>query len=228
MLDPDERRTVAARFGAAEEQVARDHLISHILAALPELTPDIVFYGGTALARTHLPDFRLSEDIDLLARDRPTTAAALQTRLPRALRREFGPVRWVVGPAEVRNEAASALLSTEDDLRVRVQIGVLDHDRSRWPLELRTVHMRYADVDPVTLRVPTRTTFVAMKMFAWENRRVHPHARVHPRRLGHPGRPPDGERAGPRRVPRTRARGVGQRLMSATASTSWSTSPGVV
>jgi len=169
MLDPDERRAVAARFRVAEDQVARDHLISHILAALPGTT-DVVFYGGTALARTHLPEFRLSEDIDLLARDRPTVATALEASLPRALRREFGTIRWEVPPTRVANEAAPALLSTEDGLRVRVQIGVLDHDRSRWPLERRTVHMRYADVEPLRLWVPTRTAFVAMKMLAWEDR----------------------------------------------------------
>ena len=30
---------------------------------------DVVFIGGTALARTHLPTLRLSEDIDLIARE---------------------------------------------------------------------------------------------------------------------------------------------------------------
>jgi hypothetical protein len=40
MLGPDERRAVAARFRVAEDQVARDHLISHILAALPANAPD--------------------------------------------------------------------------------------------------------------------------------------------------------------------------------------------
>lgn len=33
-LDVDEARTVADRFGVAIEQVRRDHLISHILAAV--------------------------------------------------------------------------------------------------------------------------------------------------------------------------------------------------
>lgn len=33
-MDPDERDTVAAQFGASTEQVERDHLISHLLAFL--------------------------------------------------------------------------------------------------------------------------------------------------------------------------------------------------
>lgn len=34
MLDPQELSRTASAFGVAEEQVRRDHLISHILAAL--------------------------------------------------------------------------------------------------------------------------------------------------------------------------------------------------
>lgn len=34
MLDPHELQEIAARFGVDEHQVRRDHLISHLLAAL--------------------------------------------------------------------------------------------------------------------------------------------------------------------------------------------------
>jgi predicted nucleotidyltransferase component of viral defense system len=38
------------------EQVRRDHLISHILAALSvSFHEQVIFFGGTALARTYLP-----------------------------------------------------------------------------------------------------------------------------------------------------------------------------
>lgn len=58
----------------------RDHLISHLLGYLSAHFADrIVFIGGTALARTHLVDGQLSEDIDLIAvcsrSDASTTAA---------------------------------------------------------------------------------------------------------------------------------------------------------
>src|ERR1035437_7763140 len=61
---------VAARFGVGMEQVRRDHLISHVLAAISSAvsTEELVFFGGTALSRTHLADARLSEDIGLIAR----------------------------------------------------------------------------------------------------------------------------------------------------------------
>lgn len=68
MMNLDERDAVATQFGVAAEQVERDHLISHLLAVLSRQFGDrIQFIGGTALARTHLPDGRLSEDIDLIA-----------------------------------------------------------------------------------------------------------------------------------------------------------------
>jgi predicted nucleotidyltransferase component of viral defense system len=55
-VDFDERDQVAQQFGVAPEQVERDHLISYLLAYLSEQFGDrIHFFGGTALARTHLP-----------------------------------------------------------------------------------------------------------------------------------------------------------------------------
>jgi hypothetical protein len=55
MLDPREAATVAEQFGVSDEQGRRDHLISHLLAVLGQRLADrVVFFGGTALARTHL------------------------------------------------------------------------------------------------------------------------------------------------------------------------------
>jgi len=52
VLDHDEAASVAERFGVAFEQVRRDHLISHLLAALSaRLSDRLVLFGGTALAR---------------------------------------------------------------------------------------------------------------------------------------------------------------------------------
>ena len=92
MLDPDEAAAVAAQFGVADGQVRRDRLISHLLAVLSrDLGDKVVFFGGTALARTHLPDGRLSEDLDPFAvRDRRTVAAELERRPVLGVRREFG------------------------------------------------------------------------------------------------------------------------------------------
>lgn len=54
----DEWAAVADGFGVDLEQVRRDHLISHVFAAIAEgvATDDLVFFGGTALSRTYLTD----------------------------------------------------------------------------------------------------------------------------------------------------------------------------
>ena len=55
MISRAELAEWAERFGVAAEQIQRDHLISHVLAAL-SLEADVgtMFYGGTALCRSYL------------------------------------------------------------------------------------------------------------------------------------------------------------------------------
>lgn len=50
---------------------------------------DGTFFGGTALSRTVLSSYRLSEDIDVIVEDAPQVARELQEWLPRALRHEY-------------------------------------------------------------------------------------------------------------------------------------------
>lgn len=59
VLADDEREAVEVAFGVDSDQVIRDHLISHALAAISIVgTDDVLFFGGTALSRTHLTDLR--------------------------------------------------------------------------------------------------------------------------------------------------------------------------
>lgn len=91
MLNPDEETAIAEQFGVARAQVRRDHLISHLLAALSAHAADqVVFFGGTALSRTFAPAGRLSEDIDLIAvQGRRTAAELVADCLVRGTRREY-------------------------------------------------------------------------------------------------------------------------------------------
>ena len=172
MLDPAEAAAVADMFGVADEQVRRDHLISHLLAALARHLPDaVVFFGGTALARTHLPRGRLSEDLDLIAvPSRSAVAATLEATLLDAVRREFGQLVWQPPLTAVR-DTVPAVLRTRDGLTVRVQI--LDPaGYPAWPTERRQLVQRYRDVPAAALTVPTLPAFVASKMVAWHDRRA--------------------------------------------------------
>lgn len=76
-----------------------------MLAALTDHAADrVIFFGGTALSRTLLPDGRLSEDIDLIALgSRSELAEKLTAVLPQALRREFPRLFWEPSLSEVRD-----------------------------------------------------------------------------------------------------------------------------
>jgi len=172
VLAPEEAAAVAARFGVPDRQVERDHLISHLLAALSaQLADRLVVFGGTALSRTHLPDGRLSEDVDLLAvPSRAAVVVDLERVLVSRLRREFGLLTWDPAPSTVRG-ATPAVLRSADGLTVRVQ--VLDPaGYPAWPTERQDLVQRYSDAPAASLEVLTRPAFVASKTAAWHDRRA--------------------------------------------------------
>lgn len=169
-MNLDEKLSVAAQFGVATEQVERDHLISHLLAFLSrDFSDRIHFIGGTALARTHLPDGRLSEDIDLIAVDgRRPVAADLDAALPRALARTHG--RLAIDPALTSiPDTHAAILRTSDGLTVRIQL-LSSRTRTVWPTERRSLVQRYADAPAAELMVPTLPAFAASKTATWFDR----------------------------------------------------------
>lgn len=170
MLDPDEQYRIAEQFGVDGTQVHRDHLISHVLAALSAEAADaILFFGGTALARSVLTAGRLSEDMDLIAvGSRGAVAQHLTTAIPRALRREFPGLTWTPSLMEGRDSDA-AILRSPDGLAVRIQLlNAVGYPR--WPTERIALTQRYSDAPPATLTVPTPAGFVAAKTAAWLDR----------------------------------------------------------
>jgi predicted nucleotidyltransferase component of viral defense system len=171
-MNSDEKAAVAEQFGVAAEQIERDHLISHLLAFLSRSFGDrIHFIGGTALARTHLPNGRLSEDIDLIAvDDRRSIATDLDAALPRALARTHG--RLTLNPALGSvPDTRAAVLRTSEGLTVRIQL-LSSRDRTVWPAERRSLVQRYADAPAADLLVPTLPAFAASKTATWFDRRA--------------------------------------------------------
>ncbi|WP_043658147.1 nucleotidyl transferase AbiEii/AbiGii toxin family protein [Nocardia thailandica] len=168
----DEHDSVAVQFGVSPEQVDRDHLISHLLAAIGgRFGERLHFIGGTALARTHLVSGRLSEDIDLVALDNRTVLAAeLDAALPRSVARSYGRLEWAPSLSAVPDTGAAHLRSASG---VSVKIQLLSaRGRPVWPTELRKLEQRYTDVPPVELLVPTLPAFVAGKTVTWHDRRA--------------------------------------------------------
>lgn len=172
-LSRRELATHVDQFGVAEEQVHRDHLISILLAGISasDVAETVVFFGGTALARTHLADFRLSEDIDLLAlTPRAALARRLQRVLERAVARTHGRATWAPNLADTTGSQATTL-TTGEGLRVQVQLLTADRYPA-WPVETTLIEQRYSDVGPATLRTLTLEAFVAAKTAAWIERRA--------------------------------------------------------
>ncbi len=170
MLDPVEAAAVAEQFAVSDEQVRRDHLISHLLAALARAMPEaVIFFGGTALARTHLPHGRLSEDLDLFAVPRRTDVVGdVERLLAIGVRREYGRLEWDPPLSAVRAVDPAVLRST-DGLTIRVQL--LDpSSHPAWPTERRPLIQRYTDAPPASLIVPTLPAFAASKTAAWHDR----------------------------------------------------------
>jgi predicted nucleotidyltransferase component of viral defense system len=169
-MDPDERDAIAAQFGVSTEQVERDHLISHLLAFLARSFGDrIHFIGGTALARTHLPDGRLSEDIDLIAVGRRADVAReLDHALPRAVARSHGRLALEPALGDTR-DTSPVLLRPADGRPVRLQL-LSAHNRIVWPAERRELVQRYADAPAAELLVPTLPAFAASKTSTWTDR----------------------------------------------------------
>lgn len=170
MLSVSERDAIADQFGVAIAQVRRDHLISHLLAALSAHVPDkVIFFGGTALSRSLVPNGRLSEDIDLIADgDRREVADLVETWLVRATRREFPRLRWQPLLTAVRN-TQPAVLTSADGITVRVQL-LSRTGYPAWPVESQSLEQRYSDAPAAVLRVPTSAAFAAWKTVAWMTR----------------------------------------------------------
>jgi len=161
---------VASRFGVGMEQVRRDHLISHVLAAVSSDVPsdDLVFFGGTALSRTHLADARLSEDIDLIAQiARNDVAEQIERAVRRGIARSHGRPTWE--PALTATVGSQpSVLSVADGTSVQVQL--LSGDGYSWPTEVMEMEQRYSDAPPARLRVLTPDAFAAAKLGAWIDR----------------------------------------------------------
>jgi hypothetical protein len=118
-VNRDERDSVAAQFGASGDQVERDHHISHVLAFLgTSVEHQIQFIGGTAPARTHQPERRLSEDIDLIALDdRKAVAAPSDAALPRALDRSHGDLPVAALPYQLTRIMTSVTIRRSSQKR---------------------------------------------------------------------------------------------------------------
>ena len=156
----------AARFGVAEAQVRHDHVLSHLLAVLARHADALVFYGGTALSRTFLPDLRLSEDIDLLTvGPRRDIAPVLDDAIRTVLEPAFGPVTADPWLSDARRDTQASILHI-GDADVRMQL-IDSRAYTPWPTQTATVSLRYQGLGDVRMTTLTSAGFVGAKTTAW-------------------------------------------------------------
>ncbi len=170
MIGIEEVTQYAARFGAPQSQIIRDHLISHVLLAIgtdPQTSRYVTFFGGTGLCRTWLPELRLSEDIDLLV-DSKEAGAEITKQVSRHLRRQFPNHQWAqLGSA---HDVDTWSLSSGDSA-VKIQFVSWRREWKLIPTTIFGVQLRYSDLpDTVELIVPTASGFATMKLLAWFDR----------------------------------------------------------
>ena len=169
MLDPHEGLTIQQLFGTSLSQVQKDHAISHVLSALGNFNTDLVFYGGTGLARTFLVHGRLSEDIDLFTSNRSALLRELDT-VPELIIQEFPQAYWATKPSQI-TKPGKALLVCQQGVQIEVQaISAQGRRLSEIPTAFSEIHLRYSDVPKIKLRAPTLDGFSAMKLAAWFDR----------------------------------------------------------
>ena len=161
---PGDLDRVMRQFGVAEAQARRDFVVSWMLWSISRSTPDLVFFGGTALSRTLLPDLRLSEDIDLMPLgQRADVAAAIHHGLTHDLERGFGRVTADIALPKTRHPEAS-VYAVGGHL-VRVQL--VDRDSFSWPWRPTSLDQRFVGCPPATMNTFTSEGFAAAKTSAW-------------------------------------------------------------
>lgn len=166
MVDTREIDRMAGLLGVSIDQIRRDHLISHVLAAIEANAPEARFFGGTALNRTLLVNRRLSEDIDLMT---PGQSVDLELIIGRRLLSSFGSTRLVEGPRHRWMRTIG--LETDGGITVRVQFVEFQKADDRWGWAHRPVRLNYSDLpDHATMVVPDDAGFVAMKLAAYLDR----------------------------------------------------------
>lgn len=176
MINQEETEEYSLQFDVSFEQIHKDHAISHILIALGKIIEEnnmdnMMFFGGTALNRTVLKDFRLSEDVDLIISNFKTASAQIKTRLAEMLENEFPQNAWI--NEEINDDKWTGTLQIKSGISIQIEIV---EPRQQWNLYLdkkviEEVQLRYSDVNvQLKLPVPSTDVFVAMKLNAWFDR----------------------------------------------------------
>lgn len=147
--------------------VEKDYILNHVLTAIAEARLPIVFRGGSALARCYWPDFRMSEDLDFVARSDPGSISVLldgavataAERTGRSLQLETMKSE----PGWFRSRVA-----WDDD---EVLIDMNGHERLYLPTPDRGIDLPYSDLSgSVEIAVVSLEEILGNKWFMLDDR----------------------------------------------------------
>lgn len=168
MIPQAEVRRRARSLGIQEAYILRDYVLNHVLVSVSQSFPELVFRGGTALARVNWPDFRLSEDLDFISQGQvdnlearlESTVADSSKRIERSLKFQFGPPRGAWSRSTVESEFGELLLD------------INSQEKAYLPVEERKINLPYSDLDDqVRIRCISVAEILGNKWFMLDDRR---------------------------------------------------------
>jgi uncharacterized protein len=155
LIDRVEIRARARQLGLDESHIENDYVLCHVLVAVSEAFPELVFRGGTALARVYWPDYRLSEDLDFTSEDAVTE---LENRLRDVIRvaRERTTLSLELNFGQPQGSWSRSTVGWNDHaLLVDVNMGVevaLGHSHAQINLPYRDLGENTATIEVFSLQ----------------------------------------------------------------------------
>lgn len=169
MIRDVEIRDRARQLGVDIELIRKDHVLNHVLAAVAEIPSDIVFRGGTALARVYWPDFRISEDLDFLVEGKLAQATELVEQAVGAAAERTGLDLLV----EFSRPDSDMLRAWVDWGEARLAVDLNRAERPALPIDRRDLHLPYSDLSPDVrgIRVVALEEILANKWYMLDDRK---------------------------------------------------------
>jgi uncharacterized protein len=169
MIRDVEIRERARRLGVDIELIRKDHVLNHVLAAVAELAGDIVFRGGTALARVYWPDFRISEDLDFLVEGKLSQATELTEQAARLAAERTG-VDLMVEVTRPDSDMVRALVGWGE---VQLAVDLNRAEQPALPTGRRELDLPYSDLslEARAIRVVALEEILANKWYMLDDRK---------------------------------------------------------
>lgn len=154
--------------GVQVRHVENDYVLCHVLAQVAEQMSELVFRGGTALARVYWPDYRLSEDLDFISTARVDNFASRLEAAVSAAGKTTG-LSLGIRPERPRGGRYRNFVEWEGhELLVDV---VMDEEIAMNPHRL-ALDLPYSDLrdSPVEINVLTLAEILGSKWFMLDDR----------------------------------------------------------